>query len=104
MFRLFSLDAGCALLTRQTGENTCKCRAESVFDAQPQAAVVVFEKMDAMDVDKRRKRVAWVLSMTKGTPLEPDEQERHWLALYQDGELTLSEVIDLLDQRKLDEH
>ncbi|UYZ63641.1 BLUF domain-containing protein [Hymenobacter weizhouensis] len=47
--------------------------------------------------EQRRRAVAWAVALTTGTPLAPQRYERHLLALYQEGTLTIEEVVDLLN-------
>lgn len=51
---------------------------------------------DLSMLDYRRRAVALVVALTSGTPLAPQPYERHLLALYQAGVLTLEEVEELL--------
>ncbi|WP_310396746.1 BLUF domain-containing protein [Hymenobacter sp.] len=46
---------------------------------------------------QRRRAVAWAVALTADTPLAPQRYERALLARYQEGTLTLDQVIDLLD-------
>lgn len=46
---------------------------------------------------QRRRAVAWAVALTAGTPLAPGRYERQLLARYERGELTLDQVLDLLD-------
>jgi hypothetical protein len=48
-------------------------------------------------VAQRRRAVAWVLSLTANTALAPGPYERQLLARYEQGELTIEQVSDLLD-------
>jgi hypothetical protein len=49
-------------------------------------------------VAQRRRAVAWVLALTHDTALAPGRYERQLLARYEQGELTIDQVLDLLDQ------
>ncbi len=46
----------------------------------------------------RQRAVAWALAVSANTPLAPKRYERHLLNRYQQGELTLDEVSQLLDE------
>ena len=46
----------------------------------------------------RRRAVAAAVALTANTPLAPKRYERQLLARYQTGELTIDEVLDLLDK------
>jgi hypothetical protein len=48
-------------------------------------------------VAQRRRAVAWVLSLTANTALAPGRYERQLLDRYEQGELTIDQVLDLLD-------
>ncbi|MCB2410728.1 BLUF domain-containing protein [Hymenobacter lucidus] len=46
---------------------------------------------------QRQRAVAWAVAMTANTPLAPRRYERYLLAQYQQGLLTLEQVLHLLD-------
>ncbi len=46
---------------------------------------------------QRRRAVAWAVAMTADTRLAPQHYERQLLARYQQGDLTIDQVIELLD-------
>lgn len=46
---------------------------------------------------QRRRAMAWALALTASTPLEPRRYERQLLARHERGELTLDQVLELLD-------
>jgi hypothetical protein len=48
-------------------------------------------------VAQRRRAVAWVLNLTANTPLAPGRYERQLLARYEQNELTIDQVMELLD-------
>ncbi|WP_426061239.1 BLUF domain-containing protein [Hymenobacter sp. B1770] len=48
-------------------------------------------------VAQRPRLVAWALSLTANTALAPGRYERQLLARYEQGELTIDQVLDLLD-------
>ena len=47
--------------------------------------------------EARRRAVAWAVAVTADTPLAPKRYERQLLDRYQRGELTIEQVIQLLD-------
>jgi hypothetical protein len=47
--------------------------------------------------DRARRAVAWVLNLTKDTPLMPQRYERHLLAEYQRGKLSLDEFLQRME-------
>ena len=47
--------------------------------------------------EERRRAVAWAVAVTANTPLAPKRYERQLLDRYQRGELTIEQVIHLLD-------
>jgi hypothetical protein len=54
---------------------------------------------DLFDTEAARRRaVAWAIAMAVDTPLAPKRYEVHLLARYQQGELSLDEVSQLLDE------
>ena len=46
---------------------------------------------------QRRRAVDWAVALTADTRLAPQRYERHLLARYQQGDLTIDQVIELLD-------
>jgi hypothetical protein len=46
---------------------------------------------------QRRRAVAWVVDLTANTPLAPKRYERQLLARYESGELSIDQVIELLE-------
>lgn len=46
---------------------------------------------------QRRRAVAMVVALTRGTPLEPQSYERRLLTRFEAGELTLTEFTDLME-------
>ncbi|WP_133274366.1 hypothetical protein [Hymenobacter radiodurans] len=53
---------------------------------------------DLMQRDGRERAVAWALTITQNTPLAPAQQEQQLLNKFIAGELSLDEVIMLLDE------
>jgi hypothetical protein len=49
--------------------------------------------MEEAQRNKRRTLVRWALSMTKDTPLAASHDERHLLAQFVRGRLTIDEVV-----------
>jgi hypothetical protein len=52
---------------------------------------------DLKQRDGRERAVAWALTITQNTPLAPKQHEQQLLNQFVAGELTLDEVISLLE-------
>ncbi|MFD1469830.1 BLUF domain-containing protein [Hymenobacter caeli] len=55
------------------------------------------EQLTPLTEAERRRAVAYVIALTANTPIAPQRYERQLLARYQQGELTVDQVLESLD-------